>query len=51
MFRSLAHSREVPSEWRDDYSGERPNTSLNGHTPNEFARRSTSDHNQNGLQL
>jgi putative transposase len=51
MFRSLAHAREVLSEWRNDYNGERPHTSLHGLTPNEFASRSTSDHNQNGLQL
>jgi len=51
MFRSLAHAREVLSEWRNDYNGERPHTSLDGLTPNEFAGRSASDHNQNGLQL
>ena len=51
MFRSLAHAREALSDWRNDYNGTRPHTSLNGLTPNEFARRSTLDHNQNGLQL
>jgi len=51
MFRSLAHAREVLSEWRNDYNGERPHTSLHGLTPNEFASRSTSDPNQYGLQL
>jgi putative transposase len=51
MFRSLAHAREALAEWGNDYNGERPHTSLNGLTPNEFARRPTSDHNQNGLQL
>jgi putative transposase len=51
MFRSLAHAREVLSDWRKDYNGERPHTSLDGLTPNEFARRSTTDHNQDGLQL
>ena len=51
MFRSLAHAREVLSDWRNDYNGERPHTSLDGLTPNEFARRSATDHNQNGLQL
>jgi putative transposase len=51
MFRSLAHACEVLIEWRQDYNGERPHTSFNGLIPNEFARRSTSDHNQNGLQL
>ena len=51
MFRSLAHAREMLARWRADYNGERPHTSLHGLTPNEFASRSTSDHNQNGLQL
>lgn len=51
MFRGLAHAREVLGEWREDYNGQRPHTSLDGLTPNEFARRSTSGHNQNGLQL
>ena len=51
MFRSLAHAREVLPDWREDYNGERPHTSLDGLTPNEFARRSTTDHNQDGLQL
>jgi putative transposase len=46
IFRSLAHAREVLSDWRKDYNGERPHTSLDGLTPNEFARRSTTDHNQ-----
>ena len=51
MFRSLAHAREVLPDWREDYNGERPHTSLDGLTPNEFARRSTTDHNHHGLQL
>ena len=51
VFRSLAHAREVLSDWRQDYNGDRPHTSLHGLTPNEFASRSTSDHNQTGLQL
>ena len=51
MFRSLAHAREARASWRADYNGERPHTSLDGLTPNEFASRSTSDHNQKGLQL
>jgi putative transposase len=51
MFRSLPHAREVLREWKDDYNGSRPHTSLAGLTPNEFAGRSTSDHNQNGLCL
>ena len=40
LFRSLGHARELLAEWRDDYNGCRPHTSLNGLTPNEFATRS-----------
>jgi transposase InsO family protein len=40
MFRGLAHARELLIEWRRDYNAERPHTSLDGLTPNEFARRS-----------
>jgi len=50
-FRSLAHARELIREWRDDYNGRRPHTSLGGLTPNEFATRSNQDHNQNELSL
>lgn len=51
VFRSLNHARELLAEWRDDYNGCRPHTSLAGLTPNEFATRSQRDHNQNGLHL
>jgi len=51
IFRGLAHAREVLAGWREDFNGERPHTSFDGLTPNEFASRSASDHNQNGLQL
>lgn len=51
MFRSLVHAREALEAWRRDYNGHRPHTSLDGLTPNEFAARSTMDHNQNGLCL
>ncbi len=51
LFRSLPHARELLRAWKDDYNDHRPHTSLAGLTPNEFATRSTSDHNQNGLCL
>jgi len=40
IFRSLAHARDVLAGWREDYNAERPHASLDGLTPNEFARRS-----------
>jgi putative transposase len=49
LFRSLGQAKELLTEWRDDYNGCRPHTSLNGLTPNEFATRSAKDHNQNGV--
>ena len=51
LFGSLVHARQIIEDWRIDYNGERPHTSLNGLTPNEFATRSNVDHNQNGLSL
>jgi len=51
LFRSLPHAREVLRAWKDDYNDHRPHTSLAGLTPTDFATRSTSDHNQNGLCL
>lgn len=50
-FGSLAQARRIIEAWRVDYNGERPHTSLNGLTPNEFARRSSADQNQNGVYL
>ena len=51
LFGNLAQARQIIEDWRIDYNSERPHTSLNGLTPNEFARRSMVDHNQNGLYL
>ena len=51
LFRSLDHARTALAEWRDDYNGCRPHTSLKGLTPNEFATWSTEDHNLNELSL
>ncbi len=50
-FGSLTHARERIIEWRDDYNGRRPHTSLGKLTPNEFATRSHQDHNQSELSL
>jgi putative transposase len=50
-FRSLPHARELIREWRDDYNGRRPHTSLGGLTPNEFATRSNQDQSNDGLSL
>jgi putative transposase len=36
-FTSLAHARKMISEWRADYNGERPHSSLEYRTPSEFA--------------
>ena len=51
LFGNLAQARRIIEDWRIDYNGERPHTSLNGLTPDEFASRLTTDHNQNGLYL
>jgi putative transposase len=36
-FRNLADARTQISNWRDEYNGERPHSSLGYRTPNEFA--------------
>jgi putative transposase len=51
LFSTLHEARRIIEAWRVDYNNERPHTSLNGLTPNEFARRSIADHNQNGVYL
>ena len=51
LFRGLAHARRIIEEWRTDYNTERPHTSLDGLTPNEFAARFRADQNQNGFWL
>jgi putative transposase len=51
LFSTLHEARWIIEAWRVDYNSERPHTSLNGLTPNEFARRSAKDHNQNGVYL
>jgi putative transposase len=51
LFGSLSQARRSIEDRRIDYNGERPHTSLNGLTPNEFASRYIADDNQNGLSL
>lgn len=51
LFSSYSQARGIIQRWRHDYNTERPHTSLDGLTPNEFATRSRQDHNQNGFYL
>ena len=51
LFRGLPMARRIIEAWRADYNVHRPHTSLRGSTPNEFAARSRTDHNQNGFWL
>jgi putative transposase len=51
LFRSQSAARQIIEEWRTDYNEHRPHTSLGGLTPNEFATRSLTDHNENTVQL
>lgn len=51
LFSNMREARRIIEAWRVDYNQERPHTSLDGLTPNEFARRSSEDHNQNGVYL
>jgi len=50
-FRSLGHARDLIAEWRDDYNGRRPHTSLGGLTPAKFASRSDTGQSNDGLSL
>lgn len=51
LFSNMSEARRIIEALRVDYNTERPHTSLNGPTPNEFASRSNADHNQNGVYL
>lgn len=51
LFTSYRHAREIIEDWRIDYNLNRPHTSLDGLTPNEFATRSAMDHNMNRATL
>lgn len=47
LFTSYAHARRIINAWRNDDNEERPHSSLEGLTPNEFATRSRWDQNEN----
>jgi hypothetical protein len=47
----VGHGRELIAEWRDDYIGRQPRTSLGGLTPAEFAAPSNQGQNNDKLQL
>ena len=51
VFAGLPAARRIIEAWQADYNAYRPHTSLRGLTPNEFAARSRTDHNQNGFWL
>jgi putative transposase len=51
LFTSYRHARDIIEEWRSDYNLNRPHTSLDGITPNEFATRSEGNHNVNSANL
>ena len=39
LFRSCRHARQIIEDWRIDYTLKRPDTNLEGITPDEFATR------------
>jgi putative transposase len=51
LFSSHAQAQHIIESWRNDYNHNRPHTSLNGLTPNEFANRSNMDQNLNRTNL
>jgi putative transposase len=51
LFTSYQHARKIIEAWRMDYNLNRPHTSLNGLTPNEFATRSRKGHTVNRANL
>lgn len=51
IFTSYRNAQHIIETWRNDYNQNRPHTSLNGLTPNEFAKRSNMDHNMNRPNL
>jgi len=50
-FRCLHMARRIIETWRIGYNTRRPQTSLGGLTPDEFATRSRQGHNQNRVGL
>ena len=50
-FTSYRNAQHIIETWRTDYNQNRPHTSLNGLTPNEFANRSNMDQNLNRTNL
>ena len=51
LFCSYRHARDIIEDWRIDYNLNRPHTSPDGLTPNEFATQSITDHNVNRANL
>jgi putative transposase len=51
LFTNLNEARQIIEAWRIDYNTNRPHTSLNGLTPNEFAARPKQGQNWNRLSL
>jgi putative transposase len=51
IFTSYRNAQHIIEDWRNDYNQNRPHTSLNRPTPNEFANRSNLDQNLNRPNL
>lgn len=51
LFSNLNEAQQIIEDCRIDYNTNRPHTSLNGLTPNEFAARPHQGNNQNRLSL
>jgi putative transposase len=51
LFAGYRHAREIIEDWRIDDNLNRPHTSLDGHTPHEFATRSRQGQSMNRANL
>jgi len=51
IFTSHRNAKHIMEDWRTDYNQNRPHSSPNGLTPNEFANRSNMDHNMSSPNL